>query len=321
VRRLAAAAITLALLVVYVRDTMRIASHVDWRNAVRFVADLSRRFGPEDIVVFEQQGSIHLLSLPLWAVHGVSVLELARYDPDRECPECLQHLVRSWRHRYRNIYFVHTYRSRLCGLFLERMLAADYHFVTTEWERTYDRPPRRPQAHGLSFTVSRVVLPEELQVPPLTEVDVGGTDDVFLSGFFDKEGGGDRTYRWTGPCASLYLPGARAGQDLALTVSGERRPESKPALMRVSLSGVPLGQATIGPSWSEYVFPLPDPLPPGPPLLRLDVPAFRPANLLAGSSDTRDLGIMVDRIRLGPRGAFEGKILRFSAGGGAPSQP
>jgi len=34
--------------------------------------------------------------------------------------------------------------------------------------------------------------------------------------------------------------------------------------------------------------------------LRLDVPAWRPFNFLPGSSDVRDLGVMVDRIQVKP---------------------
>jgi hypothetical protein len=66
----------------------------------------------------------------------------------------------------------------------------------------------------------------------------------------------------------------------------------------VSLSGLALGEFVARPEWSEHVFVLPSPLPPGPPVLRLDVPAWRPANVFPDSTDTRDLGIMVDRIRL-----------------------
>jgi len=88
-RRAAAAGLALALAAIYAKDTARIARYVDWRGAVRFVADVARRFGPEDVVVFEQPKSVHLLSLPLWAAHGVNVLELARFnpDPDRLRPE------------------------------------------------------------------------------------------------------------------------------------------------------------------------------------------------------------------------------------------
>jgi dolichyl-phosphate-mannose-protein mannosyltransferase len=309
-RRLVAAALALLLGGFYVHDTARVAGFVDWRGAVGFVADVARRFGPQDVVVFEQPRSIHLLSLPLWAVHGVNALELARFNPD---PDRLSHLVGAWRGRWRNVYFVHTYRTDLCGLFLERLETKD--FGTFEWY-AYDRKPGDPEFRSLHFTVSRVVPPEELRVPSLDEVDIGGTDDVQVSGFFDKEGGLDRTFRWTGPCASVYLPGARAGATLSITVSAERRPLTSPARVAVSLSGRALGEFVAGPEWSEHVLVLPSPLPPGPTVLRLDVPSWRPANVIPGSSDTRDLGVMVDRIRVIPRDTV--KIAVSARGGGAP---
>jgi hypothetical protein len=297
------------LFAAYARDTARIAGHVEWKGAVKFVLDVARRFGPEDVVIFEQRASIHLLSLPLWAVHGVNILELARFNPD---PERLQHLIGAWRGRYRNIYFVKTWRTDLCGTFLEHV--EDYPFVTAEWERTLDRAPRRAETRALFFSISRVVPPGELAVPPLPEVDVGGSDDVQVSGFFDKEGGKDRTFRWSGPCGSVYLPGAAAGATLVLTASVGSRPLPSPVTARVSLSGAPLGDLPLGPEWTESAFTLPDPLPDGPPVLRLDVPAFRPANVVPGSDDTRDLGLMLDRIRI--EGRARAKIAVSASRGG-----
>jgi hypothetical protein len=238
----------------------------------------------------------------------VNALELARFNPD---PDRLRDLVSSWRGRWRNVYFVHTYRTDLCGLFLERLETKG--FGTFEWY-AYDRKPADPEFRSLHFTVSRVVPPEELRVPSLDEVDIGGSDDVQVSGFFDKEGGGGRTFRWTGSCASIYLPGARAGATLVITASAERRPLTSPARGSVSLSGRALGEFVAGPAWSEHVFVLPSPLPPGPPVLRLDVQPWRPANVIPGSEDTRDLGIMVDRVRI--RDAD--RIAVSAPGGGAP---
>jgi hypothetical protein len=298
--RLGAGALALLLGGLYVRGTLPIVSFVDWKNAVRFVDDLARHFGPDDVVIFEQPRSIHLLSLPLWAVHNVNALELARFNPD---PERLRSLVRAWRNRYRNIYFVHTYSTDLCGVFLERVQPLA--FGTFEWERAYGRPPQRPEWRSLRFTISRVVLPEELQVPPLPEVDIGGSDDVQVSGFFEKEQDGERTYRWTGTCASVFLPGAKAGATVVITASANKRPSAPE--VRVSLSGVPLGSFTLGSDWEDHALTLPPTLPLGPLLLRLDVSAWRPAKVLPGSTDTRDLGVMVDRIRIEKdRGASQG---------------
>jgi hypothetical protein len=296
-RRAGAAALCAALFASFLARTWPLWRHVDWHDSVRFVADVARRFGPQDVVVFEQKASIHLLSLPLWAVHGVHVLELARFNPD---PERVNHLIRAWRARWRNIYFVYTYRTDLCGVFLQRVEDAD--FGTHEWERAYGRPPAGPEPRAFRFTVARAVLPEELQVPALDDVDIGGSDDFLVSGFYEKEGG----YRWTGRCGSVYLPAAAGGGVVAVTASlGPRRPATlPPPAVVVSLSGVRLGQFVPGPAWTTAEFPLPAAPPAGPPVLRLDVTdgrrgralTWRPANVLPGSDDTRDLGVMVDRI-------------------------
>lgn len=297
--------LTVYLLGAFAGDTRRIAGFTDWRGSVDFVRDLARRFSRDDAVLFEQPRSIHLLSLPLWAAYGANTLEFARFNPD---PERLRHLLAAWRGRFKNVYFVHTPRTDLCGIFLERV--QPFSFGTFEWERTYDRPPRAPRFQSLHFTLSRFVAPSELKVPPLPEVDIGGSDDVQVSGFFDKEIlDNTRTYRWSGACGSLYFPGLQPGGVLAMTVSAGERPA--PVEVEVSLSGVPLGSFTAGPEFETVRLPLPAALPEEPWLLRLDVPSWRP-----GERDGRELGVMLDRVRV-ETGA-RGNLPRPAAAGGEP---
>lgn len=293
-RRLLGAVLSAFLAISFLAQTWPLGRFVDWKGSVNFVAELSRRFTKDDVVIFEQPRSIHLLALPLWAVHGLNVLELARFNPD---PSRLNGLIRAWNGRYQNIYFVHTYSTDLCGVFLERVQA--YEFPSLEFERTYDRPPKRPEARAMRFTVSRVVLPENLNVPAVEQVDIGGSDDFQVSGFFEKEGGGEHSYRWSGHCGSVYLPGARAGARITITAGVGRRPATKPATVSASLSGVALGNFTVTADWTNYALTLPSPLPPGPPVLRIDVPDWSPVKELPGSDDPRNLGIMLDRIRIG----------------------
>jgi hypothetical protein len=312
--RFASGVLTAAVAALFLRDTLPLLRYRDWNNSVRFVDDLARRFGPQDVVIFEQPRSVHLLSLPLWAVYGVNALELARFNPD---PAHLQHLAQSWRGRYRNMYFVHTYSTDLCGLFLQRV--EDLSFGTYEWERSYLWKPRGPEPRAFRFRISRVVAPEDLSVPPLREIDVGGSDDVQVSGFFDKEGGGDHTFRWTGSCASLYLPGARAGDEVTFTASTGERPVGVPVPVTVTIGGQGAGHFEAGGEWTEHTVRLPDPLPPGPPVLRLDVPTFRPANVGLAKDDARDLGVMLDRVRLGEGGSGRNATIPVSrAAGGSP---
>jgi hypothetical protein len=105
---------------------------------------------------------------------------------------------------------------------------------------------------------------------------------------------------------------------------GPLRPKDLPQPeVAVSLSGVPLGHFTPAASWTTQAFTLPRPLPDGPPVLRLDVLdpvrgrplTWRPANVLPGSDDTRDLGVMVDRVRVvsGDRDRSEALAKRSAA--------
>ena len=293
------------LLVSFALDTARIARFTDWRGSVDFVRDLARRFSKDDAVLFEQPKSIHLLSLPLWALHGVNALEFARFDPD---PALLQRLLTTWRPRFKNVYFVHTPRTDLCGIFLERV--QPFSFGTHEFERTYDRAPRAPRFQSLHFTLSRFVSPSDLNVPPLPDIDVGGSDEVVVSGFFDKEIlGNERTYRWSGGCGSIYFPGLREGGVLAVTASAGTRPALTE--VRVSLSGTPLGSFLAGPAFDTFRLALPEVLPEPPLVLRFDVTPWRP-----GERDPRDLGVMVDLVTV--ESGVRVNLSRSASSGGEP---
>jgi len=294
-RQALAAGLAGTLGVSFALDTRLIVDHVDYRTMVGQVEQLGRLFGPDDLVIFEHYQSIHLLSLPLWALHGTQVLELARFNPD---PAELHDALAAWQKRYANIYFVYTYRSEqgLCGVFLQRV--RDFLIPTVEWERSYTGFPRRPIHESLRFTVSRMILPEQVRVPALPELDVGGSDDFQVSGFFLKEGAGERTYRWTGPCASVYMPGIARARAIVVVASVGQRPDR--AVVRVSLDGREIGTFTPGSEWGSFRLDLPTDLRERVGLLRFDVSPWRPGNVLPDSSDVRDLGVMIDSIRLEP---------------------
>ncbi len=285
-----------------VANTQPILSYVDWKGSVRFVADVARRFGPKDVVLFEQPKNIHLLSLPLWGLYGANALEFRRFNPD---PSRLAHLIEAWRHTYRNIYFVTSFRTDVCGLFLER--TQTFRFTSSEFEWTYDRVPRKPEPRVVEFFLSRVIEPETLKVTTEPLIDIGGSGDPQTSGFFEREATGERTYRWTGGCldergnatGSIYVPAATAGVHLRIRATAHLRPATaRPARVRAFFDEVPVGEFTADGTWRDFEIVLPSPLPKGSKILRLEVPAWRPTNTDPQATDTRDLGIMVDSVEV-----------------------
>jgi hypothetical protein len=304
--RLIGAASGLLALGASVANTAPILTYVDWKGSVPFAADLARRFGSQDVVLFEQPRSIHLISLPLWGLYGKNALEFRRFNPD---PARLADLIEAWRKAYRNIYFVTSYRTDVCGLFLER--ARTFRFTSNEFEWTYDRVPQKPEPRVVEFFLSRVIEPEALKVTTEPVIDIGGAGDPQTSGFFESEATGELTYRWTGGCldekgnatGSVYVPAAFAGAHVKIRATAHLRPATaKPARVKVFFAEVPTGEFTADGTWRDFEVVLPSPLPGGSKILRLAVPAWRPTNTDPMATDTRDLGIMVDRIEVVPRG-------------------
>jgi hypothetical protein len=221
----------------------------------------------------------------------VPILELARWNPD---PAQLDHALRTWRGRYDQVYFAYTYRAEkgLCGVFLQRV--RDFTFGTLEWERSYRGMPQQAEPRAFRFTIARMVLPEEVDVPALPELDVGGSDDLQVSGFFVKEGGGEHTYRWSGPCATLLLPALAQARAVVIVASIGGRPQSPPTTVSVEIGGENVGSFVPTREWQAFRFPIPPRLS-GNRLLRITAPTFRPKNVDPSSTDERDLGVMIDR--------------------------
>lgn len=300
--RLAAATLGLITLGSSLAHTQPILTFVDWKGSVHFVADVARRFGPKDVVLFEQPRNIHLLSLPLWGLHGANALEFRRFNPDSAK---LSHLITAWRKSYRNIYFVTSFRTDVCGLFLER--TQNFRFTSSEFEWTYDRVPRQAEPRVVEFFLSRVIEPETLRVTTEPLLDIGGSGDLQTSGFFEAEATGARSYRWTGGCVdergnatgSVYLPAAFGGAVVRIRATSHLRPTfAKPPHVQAFFGGIKVGEFTADGSWRDFEITLPDPLPEGSKILRLEVPAWRPTNTDTLATDARDLGIMVDQIEV-----------------------
>jgi hypothetical protein len=135
------------------------------------------------------------------------------------------------------------------------------------------------------------------------DLDIGVGDDLHVVRFHAKEISEGRTFRWTGATSYVSITRIRpASREVTLWLNnGGRPPAAGPAQISVYLQGQMLGTAVVGGGFVPYSFSIPPELAAkasatGDPVeLRLVTPTWNPHKVL-GSSDDRNVGVMVDRV-------------------------
>jgi hypothetical protein len=145
---------------------------------------------------------------------------------------------------------------------------------------------------------SLVLLVLVYQLPHATMVDVGSSADTrSIQGFYFSEEQAGSSVRWSGPIARVAFDGVGIRPwRLRLRASG-LRPTGTAAVI-LAVNGQPLAQVNLAGDMREYEFAVPAALlgPSGNVVVTLQTATF------TAPPDTRDLGIMVDWLRLEPDG-------------------
>ena len=284
------------LLFVYAKDAWPLFKHDEFKGSLDFVSELGRLVGDRDVVIFPRKEGLHLLELPLAELESKNVLEFYTLKPD---PETLGELLRAWRGRYGDLFFVTNYKISLSGFFTRWV--RDFELATQKYEYTYTRPPVRAEPFHLRFTLSKAVDLEDLRarVPKIGKVDVGGSDDPLVAWFHEKELDGDVSYRWSQGTSSIFLPAlGPASRVLVLSLAGPEARPGPPARVRLLLGETLLADLELTPRFDLHTVELPPSvrawLEHAYPVLRLETETWRPENTIPGSRDIRDLGVRVD---------------------------
>jgi hypothetical protein len=294
-------AVAAALMLAYLADGYRLWRHDEFRGSLAFVEELARHIGNEDVVIFPAREGLHLLELPLAELEERNVLEFYTLKPDRPL---LEHLLERWKGRYRDVYFVTNYKISLSGLFTRHV--KDFWLATEKYEYSYDRPPRGPEPIHLRFTLSKAVDLEELaeRVPKLSTLDVGGSDDLQVAWFHEKELEEDGTsFRWSQRMSSIFLPQVGAGtKTVVLRMAGPKESEAPLHPVEVTIDGRPVGTLELGRQFEDFEVPIPPEICERTQatysILTLSTSTWRPANEIPGAADVRDLGLRLDRVEV-----------------------
>ncbi|GMR22311.1 MAG: hypothetical protein BMS9Abin37_0651 [Acidobacteriota bacterium] len=296
--------IAATLLVIYLVDGRALwafGGHEEFPGSLDFVEELARHIGDNDVVIFPRREGLHMLELPLSELEGKHVLEFYSLKPPRDR---LEDLLVQWRDEYRDIYFVTNYKVSLSGLFTQHV--QDFWFATQKYEYTYTRPPSAAEPFHLRFTLSKAVDLDDLaeRVPKLPDIDIGGSDDVQVAWFHEKELDEEGTsYRWSEQTSSIFLPAVGKGtKTLHVRLAGPREDEAPLHSVEIAIEGLSLGSITPSRDFKTYELEIPPELQERADatyaILTLSTETWRPSNSITGATDVRELGVRVDSIEV-----------------------
>ena len=274
-----------------------------WDEALAQTAQVARLFPERAVVLMSPDLAGTHIPTSLAYLHDVDTILVQERNPD---DQVLRRVIGGWLARGRAV-FVVVGQQEFSFFAPDFALAAveRAHIDLYTLERTRTRAPQAVVSTPIRLQLFQVT---RTSGPARTAIDVGTpADDLLydLQGFHGPERDGDPargTFRWTGPQASLTLPG---GEAVTLVVAGTRPPGTPPAEISVWIGERLVGERVLGETTQTIRLDRPETGDPGPIDLTIQSTVFNPRSL-GLSSDPRDLGVRLYRVAVelppsGPR--------------------
>ena len=283
--------------------TQPILRHVEYAGLIPRLEQLATRLGDKDLVLVESRGAsdVHVLALPLAYIYARNVLVLATTNPDKQAFRDFL----TWAHaRYQRVFFIGGGGTELLSRTMTVASIGGERFQVPEYESAWNAYPRRVRFKEFDFGLSEL-LPGPAEATGF-DLDVGAADDLYVRHFHAKEHPPNgAAFRWTREVSYVSIVGTRSGQQrLTLWLgNGGRPPAAGAATVEVFLNDQALGEVTVGGGMGPYRFAIPADLATAiaasdeAAQLRLVTRTWNPARVLGGG-DTRELGVMVDRVEI-----------------------
>jgi Dolichyl-phosphate-mannose-protein mannosyltransferase len=279
--------------------------HIEYESIIPTIERIAGTIGDRDLLIVESRDAgsdTHVFGLPLAYIYAKPVLILPSARPDKIQFETF---LRDALTKYDRVLFIGGGGTDLLSRAIVATPMSDGQVHVPEYDNSpWDRYPSGVKRKDFDYSVY------QLSIGGVTGagfvLDVGDRDDLNVVRFYAKERSDGRTVRWTGRQSFVAIPGLTgAERDVALVMHDGGRPSAAgPAEVDVFFNETRLGRIAVKPGFQTYHLTIPadaasraatmnDPT-----LLRLvAVSTWNPATLLGGS-DTRDLGVMIDRVEV-----------------------
>jgi len=287
----------------FARAAAPILPHVEYAGVIPRLEALAGRFGDQDLLVVESRNAlsdVHVLALPLAYIYAKNVLVLSSPKPDKAVFAGFLDWART---RYKRVLFLGGGGTDLLSPAWGARSMATERFQVPEYDAPADAYPRFVKHKEFDYSLYELTLPDPASATRTFDLDVGVNDDLNVIRFHAKETTEGRSFRWSRARSIVSVD--RIGPEsrsLVLWMSdGGRPPAAGPADVTVALDNDVLGTVHVDTGFRPYALAIPPAL-----AARLSgigrtielsiiTTAWKP-ELVLGTPDDRDLGVMVDRI-------------------------
>jgi len=287
----------------YARVAAPVVEHVEYAGVIPRLEHLAGRIADDDLVIVEARDAgsdVHVFALPLAYTYARNVLVLASAAPDKVAfAEFLQ-----WaRTRYQRVLFLGSGGSDLLSSRWSVAPIDTARFQIPEYDSPRNAYPRFVEHKEFDYSVYAFGPPPA--APPPNDLDIGDSDDLHVVRFHAKEPTDGRTFRWTQGRSFVIVNRIGAGdRTIALWMSdGGRPPAAPPADVTVLIGERALDTVHVSGGFREYDVAIPPDVAAAaaatgePVRVALRTTTWNPLKVL-GSTDNRELGVMLDRVAI-----------------------
>ena len=286
----------------YSRAAQPVMGHVEYAGIIPRLETLASRIGDRDLLIVESRNAsdTHLLGLPLAYIYAKNVLLLSSPKPDKTIFAGFLDWART---RYERVLFIGGGGTDLLSPAWNAQAIATDRFQVPEYDAPADAYPRFIRHKEFDYSLYALTPPGTGQGPEGFDLDVGVNDDLHVVRFHAKETSEGRTFRWSRGRSIVSIDGLTTNShEIVLWMSDGGRPAAAaPASVTIALDGDVLGVVRVDTGFKPYTLTIPPAVAARlsgvkrPVELSIATTAWKPEVVL-GTGDTRDLGVMVDRV-------------------------
>jgi hypothetical protein len=304
VRRIIGLAFVAVLAVQYARAARPILPHVEYAGIIPKLEEITGRIGDRDLLIVETrlQSDTHVLALPLAYIYARNVLVFSSPKPDKAVFAAFLDWART---KYDRVLFMGGGGTDLVSPAWSARPIASERFTIPEYDAPADAYPRYAREKEFDYSLYELTPPAPDEATRPFDLDVGTNDDLYVVRFHSKERTEGRSIRWSRDRSFITVTGiGAASREIVLTMNDGGRPPAVPrADVTIGLEGEPLGTVTVHTGFNDYTVTIPPALAARVSAqgraaeLTLTTTVWVPEKVL-GTSDPRELGVMVDRVAI-----------------------